>query len=108
MFPSELVAADSMQVYRGVPILTNQPETPTHLVGIWPLDYEASVAEYQLLAHQTIDGILSRDRVPVVVGGTGLYLRAALADLTIPPEPPQGVRARWERLYGRLGPDPNA
>jgi tRNA dimethylallyltransferase len=93
-----------MQVYRGVPILTDQPSAPTHLVGIWPLDHEASVAEYQQLAHAAIDGILDRSRVPVVVGGTGLYLRAALSDLTIPPAPTAGVRARWERLYDRVGP----
>src|SRR5262249_49470185 len=102
--PCELISADSMQVYRGVPVLTNQPETPTRLVGIWPLDHEASVAEYQLLAHDAIDEALGRRRVPVVVGGTGLYLRAALADLAVPPEPAEGARARWELTYDRLGP----
>ena len=45
-FPAELISADSMQVYRGLPILTNQPGTPTRLVGVWSLDHEASVAEY--------------------------------------------------------------
>jgi tRNA dimethylallyltransferase len=47
----ELVSADAMQVYRGLPILTNQSPHPAHLVGIWPLTHEASVAEYQRLAH---------------------------------------------------------
>jgi tRNA dimethylallyltransferase len=93
-----------MQLYRGIPILTNQPDAPTHLVGVWPLDHEGSVAEYQPLAHAAIDGILDRGRVPVVVGGTGLYLRAALSDLTFPAAPTAGVRARWERLYDRMGP----
>ena len=102
---AEVVSADSMQVYRGVPILTNQPDAPTHLVGIWPLDNLASVAEYQLLAHQAIDEALTRGRVPVVAGGTGLYLRAALADLAVPPAVAPGARARWERLYGRVGPE---
>ena len=94
-----------MQVYQGLPILTNQPERPTALVGIWPLDHEGSVAEYQRLAHEAVDGALSQGRTPIVVGGTGLYLRAALADLELPPAPPPGARERWERLYDRLGPE---
>ena len=101
--PAELVSADSMQVYQGLPVLTNQAECPTHLVGIWPLDHEASVGEYAALAHETIDGILERGKTPVVVGGTGLYLRAALADLQIPPEGAPGVRDRLGRLYDERG-----
>jgi tRNA dimethylallyltransferase len=103
--PSELVSADAMQVYRGLPVLTNQSAHPTHLVGIWPLSHEASVAEYQRLAHASIDAILARGRTPVVVGGTGLYLRAALSDLELPPPPLPVARARWERVYERLGPE---
>src|SRR6188472_610055 len=99
LVPAEIVSADSMQVYRGLPILTNQPARRTALVGIWPLDHESSVAEYQALAHETIDAALEEDRTPIVVGGTGLYLRAALADLELPPSPPPGARARWEDLY---------
>ena len=53
--PAELVSADSMQVYRGLPLLTNQPRSPTRLVSIWDLDHESSVAEYQRLAHEAID-----------------------------------------------------
>jgi tRNA dimethylallyltransferase len=94
-----------MQVYRGLPILTNQPKRPTRLVGIWPLDHEASVAEYARLAHAAVDEILAAGRTPIVVGGTGLYLRAALAELGLPPAPPLGARVRWERVYERLGPD---
>jgi tRNA dimethylallyltransferase len=101
--PAQIVSADSMQVYQGLPILTNQPERPTALVSIWPLDHEGSVAEYQRLAHEVVEGALSNGRTPVVVGGTGLYLRAALADLELPPAPPHGARERWERLYERLG-----
>ena len=99
--PAELVSADSMQVYRSLPILTNQ--APARLVGIWPLDREASVAEYQRLAHTAIDEILAAGRTPIVVGGTGLYLRAALADLTLPPAPEPGERERWERIYDDEG-----
>jgi len=100
--PAELVSADSMQVYRGLPILTNQ--SPAYLVGIWPLDHEASVGEYGRLAHEAIDGILARERTPVVVGGTGLYLRAALGELELPPAVAPEARAWWERLYDRVGP----
>src|SRR3954451_5374310 len=106
--PAQIVSADSMQVYQGLPILTNQPDSPdspTALVAIWALDHEGSVAEYQRLAHEVLDGALSNERTPVVVGGTGLYLRAALADLELPPAPPPGARERWERLYERLGPE---
>lgn len=101
---AELVSCDSMQVYQGLALLTNQPSVPSRLVAIWPLDKEASVAEYAALAHAEIDAALQRGRTPVVVGGTGLYLRAALADLDVPPPPAPGARARFERLYDRLGP----
>ncbi|HKO74284.1 MAG TPA: tRNA (adenosine(37)-N6)-dimethylallyltransferase MiaA [Gaiellaceae bacterium] len=103
--PAEVISADSMQVYEGLPILTNQPDRSTSLVAIWPLDHEGSVAEYQRLAHVAIDGALSQGHIPLVVGGTGLYLRAALADLQLPPAPPPGARERLERLYDRLGPE---
>ena len=92
--PGEVVSADAMQVYRGLEILTNQPERPTHLVGIWPLGHEASVAEYQTLAHAAIDDVLARGKAPVVAGGTGLYLRAALSNLAVPPPPEPGARER--------------
>jgi len=95
--PADLVSADAMQVYRGLPILTNQ--SPARLVAIWPLDHDASVGEYAPLAHAAIDEIHASGRVPVVVGGTGLYLRAALADLSLPPAPAPGARARWEAVY---------
>jgi tRNA dimethylallyltransferase len=101
--PAELVSADAMQVYRGLPILTNQSSSPTHLVGIWELGHESSVGEYQQLAHARIDEILARRQTPVVVGGTGLYLRAALAQLELPPAPQPGRREHWERLYDRVG-----
>jgi len=94
-----------MQVYRGLPILTNQSSYPTRLVGIWPLDQEASVGAYAPLAHAAIDEILAGGRTPVVVGGTGLYLRAALADLELPPSPEPGARERWQKFYDE---DPGA
>jgi len=103
LIPAELVSADAMQVYRGLPILTNQSEA--RLVGYLGLDEEGSVAEYERLAHAAIDEILAAGRTPVVVGGTGLYLRAALADLELPPPPMPGARERLEGLYDELGPE---
>jgi tRNA dimethylallyltransferase len=103
LIPADVISADSMQVYCGLPILTNQPTRETALVGIWPLEHEASVAEYQRLAHDVVDRAIEAGRTPVVVGGTGLYLRAALADLEIPPAPPPELREGWERTYDRLG-----
>jgi tRNA dimethylallyltransferase len=92
-----------MQVYRGLPLLTNQSEFPTRLVGILELNEEGTVGGYQRLAHAAIDEILASGRTPIVVGGTGLYLRAALADLGLPPPPAPGERERLERLYDRVG-----
>jgi tRNA dimethylallyltransferase len=99
----EVVSADSMQAYEGLPILTAQPARPTRLVGIWPLTHEGSVAEYAELAHAEIDALLAAGRTPVVAGGTGLYLRAALADLGVPPAPSREQRAHGEQVYDRLG-----
>ena len=99
--PAEIVSADSMQVYRGLPILTNQ--SAAKLVGIWPLGHQGTVGEFQRLAHAAIDDALMADRTPIVVGGSGLYFRAALVDLELPPDVPETERARWERLYDRRG-----
>jgi tRNA dimethylallyltransferase len=102
--PADIISADSMQAYEGLPILTNQPTEPTRLVGIWPLGHEGSVGEYAELAHAAIDAVLAEGRTPIVAGGTGLYFRAAVAELELPPVPRDGERRRWERLYDRIGP----
>ena len=99
--PADLVSADSMQIYRGLPILTNQ--RAGKLVGIWPLDRQGSVAEYQELAHRTIDETLGAGRTPIVVGGSALWFRAALVELELPPVVPATERERWQRLYDRAG-----
>lgn len=101
----EVVSADAMQSYRGLPLITNQPQRPTQLVAIWPLEHEGSVGEYQRLAHVAIDELLAAGQTPVVAGGTGLYLRAALSDIELPPPPPPGARERWEAVYDA---DPDA
>lgn len=114
---TEVVSADALQVYRGLPILTNQPARPTRLVAIRGIDEEMSVGAYAALAHGAIDELVGRTGSAVVCGGTGLYLRAALADLEVPPAPAAGVRDRIlrdvehdpEGAYIRLGElDPRA
>ncbi len=96
---TDVVSADALQVYRGLEILTNQSRGPTRLVGIRSLEETMSVGEYATLAHREIDGLVGRSGAAVVAGGTGLYLRAALADMDIPPPVGDDVRRRWERLY---------
>lgn len=100
--PAELVSADSMQAYRGLPVLTNQ-DADARLTGIWPLDRQGTVGEYQRLAHVEIDGIVAAGRTAVVVGGSGLWFQAALTDVELPADVAAGARARWERLYDRRG-----
>ena len=96
---TEVVSADAMQVYRGLPLLTNQPRRPTRLVAIRPLAEEMSLGAYAALAHAEIDELVATRGTAVVAGGTGLYLRAALADLDVPPAPADGAREHWEALY---------
>jgi tRNA dimethylallyltransferase len=100
---AEVISADSMQVYRGLPILTAQPQRSTRLVAIWDLSEEASVGAYAPLAHEAVDEALAAGKTPIVVGGTGLYLRAALVDLELPPAPEPGARRRWEAVYDSEG-----
>jgi tRNA dimethylallyltransferase len=95
------VSADALQVYAGLETLTGVA-TPAErsllehrLVSFLPIDATFSVGQYAELAHAEIDGLLAAGRRPLVVGGTGLYLRAALTDLDLRPPPPEGVRERW-------------
>jgi tRNA dimethylallyltransferase len=107
--PCEIVSVDSMQVYAGAETLTNQPsaaeraEVPHHLVGYLPLSEASSVGAHTPLAQAAIDAVAERGAVPLVVGGTGLYLRAALADLSLPPAVSAAGRRRWERFYDERG-----
>jgi tRNA dimethylallyltransferase len=103
LIPAEVVSADAMQVYDGLPILTNRSPHPERLVGIWPLSGLASVGAYAPLAHAAVDQIVAAGKTPLVVGGTGLYFRAALAELELPPAPAPGAREEWERLYEEHG-----
>jgi tRNA dimethylallyltransferase len=103
------VSADALQVYQGLETLTGVPTAAERarlehrLVSILPVDARFSVGEYAELAHAEIDRLLAHGARPIVVGGTGLYLRAALADLDLRPAPPEEVRARWEAELSRIG-----
>jgi tRNA dimethylallyltransferase len=97
----EVVNADSMQLYRGMDIgtakVTDQERAgvPHHLLDIWDVTRTASVAEYQMLARAEIDRLLAEGRTPVLVGGSGLYVRGAIDALDFPGTDPE-VRARLE------------
>ncbi|UYQ64859.1 tRNA (adenosine(37)-N6)-dimethylallyltransferase MiaA [Streptomyces peucetius] len=105
----EVVNADSMQLYRGMDIgtakLTMQERggVPHRLLDIWDVTEAASVAEYQRLARTEIDRLLAEGRTPVLVGGSGLYVRAAIDALEFPGTDPQ-VRARLEEELAERGP----
>lgn len=106
----EIVCADAMQAYTGLDILTNAPtdeerrRVPHHLLGIWPVDTRGGVGAHARLAHLAIDGLLARGTTPIVVGGSGLYLRAALGSLGLPPETPAPLRAAVAARVDVLGP----
>ncbi len=104
------VSADALQIYRGLEILTGVPDAHQQarlehrLISFLPVDARFSVAEYAALAHAEIDGLLAEGATPIVVGGTGLYLRAALAQLELRPPPPPGVRERLQADLDARGP----
>ena len=102
---TEVVSADALQVYVGLPILTNQSPAPARLTAFRALSEEMSVGEYSGLAHAAIDELVETNGGAVVAGGTGLYLRAALADLAIPAPVEPEQRAAIERVYDE---DPQA
>lgn len=87
---AEIVNADSMQLYRGLDIGTaklsvaERQNVPHHLLDIWPVTHTASVADYQQQARAVIDALLATGTTPILVGGSGLYVRAALDRLEFP------------------------
>ncbi|TXS57243.1 tRNA (adenosine(37)-N6)-dimethylallyltransferase MiaA [Streptomyces sp. t39] len=105
----EVVNADSMQLYRGMDIgtakltLEERDGVPHRLLDIWDVTEAASVAEYQRLARAEIDRLLAEGRTPVLVGGSGLYVRGAIDALDFPGTDP-AVRARLEEELEADGP----
>ena len=104
----EVVNADSMQLYRGMDVGTakltaaERRGVPHHLLDIWPVTRPASVADYQRLARAEIDAVRGRGRLPLLVGGSGLYVRAVLDDLRFPGTDP-ALRARLEGELAAAG-----
>jgi tRNA dimethylallyltransferase len=107
----EVVNADSMQLYRGMDIGTAKLTRPQrrgvrhHLLDVWDVRRAANAADYQGLARAAFADIAGRGRVPLLVGGSGLYVRAALDDLNFPRTVP-GVRDRLETELAQAGPGP--
>ena len=105
------VSADALQVYAGLEIITGAATAAQcarlehRLISVVPVDATFSAGRYAELAHAEIDSLLAGGRRPIVVGGTGLYLRAALTELSLRPAPPAGVRERWLAELVRHGPE---
>ncbi len=104
------VSADALQVYSGLEIITGtanateRAQLEHRLISFLPIDGRFSAGQYAELAHAEIDTLVSEGARPIVVGGTGLYLRAALTDLSLRPPPPEGVRERWLAELDQRGP----
>jgi len=103
------VSCDAIQVYRGLEIISGaasaeeQQRLEHRLLGIVPVDGEFSAGRFANLAHAEIDQLVAEGRTPILVGGTGLYLRAAIAELELRPQVPAEVRAEIEREVGERG-----
>jgi tRNA dimethylallyltransferase len=106
--PAEVVNADSMLVYRGMDVGTAKPtpaergDVPHHLLDVLEVHQTATVAEFQALARAAIADCRSRGVIPVVVGGSALYVRAVVDDFAFPGTD-AGVRGRWERELALVG-----
>ena len=107
--PAEIVNADSMQVYRGMDIGTAKPtrderdRVPHHVIDLWDIDHDVTVAEFQPLARNAINEVRGRGVTPLLTGGSGLYVRAVLDDLQFPGTD-SDVRARLEAELEAQGP----
>lgn len=104
----EVVGTDSMQAYRGMDIGTATPSTieqqgvPHHMIDVWDPAQAVTVVEFRDRARDAIDSIQNRGKIPVVVGGSGLYVRAVLEELDFPTTDPE-VRRRWEERLSQVG-----
>jgi tRNA dimethylallyltransferase len=103
------VSADAIGVYEGLDTLAAKPSAAQlerlehRLISFVPVAREFSVAEFAQAAHDEVDSLLAEGARPIVVGGTGLYLRAALTDLDLKPAPAPGTRAQIERELAEVG-----
>jgi tRNA dimethylallyltransferase len=105
------ISADALQVYDGLQTLTGaataaqRAQLEHRLIGVVPVHETFSAGRFAQLAHAEIDQALGDRRRPIVVGGTGLYLRAALTTLNLQPPPDPRVRAHWRQQMQELGPE---
>ncbi|CEI48887.1 tRNA (adenosine(37)-N6)-dimethylallyltransferase MiaA [Propionibacterium freudenreichii] len=106
--PAEIVNGDSMAIYAGMDIGTAKPSAsdralvPHHLVDVLEVTQTSTVADFQQLAREVIARLRSSGRIPILVGGSSLYVRAVIDDFEFPGTDPQ-VRARWERELAAHG-----
>lgn len=106
---AEVINADSMQLYRGMDIGTAKVSeaerrgVPHHLLDVWEVDEPADVASYQNMARERVEELSDQDVLPILVGGSGLYVRAVLDHLNFPGTDPD-VRARLETELNEVGP----
>lgn len=104
----EVIGTDSMQAYRGMDIGTATPtageqdQIAHHLIDVWDIDEAVTVVQFRDAAREAIDGVLARGRVPIVVGGSGLYVRAVLEEMDFPGTDP-AVRTHWEQQLNQFG-----
>src|SRR5262245_55924523 len=111
-FSAEIISADSRYLYRGLNIGTAKPSAaeqarvPHHLIDVTAPDQPWSLAEYQSVAMAAIMDVLGRGRLPLLVGGTGQYVRAVTDGWKVPPGAPAGpLRAELEQLLAGAGVD---
>lgn len=123
-YDGEVISADSMQIYEGLDIASAKPTAeemqgiPHHLISVIPRTQRFSVADYAELAHATIQEVAGRGKLPVLIGGTGLYIDAVLSGMQFAPEEESSVRSELtaqlqtdgkEALHARLAAlDPEA
>lgn len=108
-FNGEILSCDSVAVYRGMEIGTAKPSLPErtrvphHLIDVYSPDEHSTAGDYARRARAAIDGISAREKLPIVTGGTGLYLRALLDGLFAGPQRSEELRTRLERSHARHG-----
>ena len=108
-FNGEIVSCDSVAVYREMEIGTAKPSreeralVPHHLIDVVSPDESCTAGDYSRLAREALRGIVERGHLPIVAGGTGLYLRALIDGLFPAPPPPAGLRERLRAIASKRG-----
>ncbi len=106
---SEIISADSMQIYQDMDIGTDKvneesrKEVPHHLIDIITPEEDFSVAEYKMLAREKISNIISRDKLPILVGGTGLYIKAVIENYLLPDIADNNIREQFYQYANKWG-----